>query len=587
MSSLPKQAARRVNLHGKGTKMDNFNKKVIASAIGSGVLAAGIGAAINRNRAAKKRQKALDANKSKNAIVIDINKAGFLKDLPTPTQLATERGEIAKPQEAAEVVAPKTQEATNPSVSAPANGTEMSPEEIAAAKKNILRNNGRKVDFFGKRASESKDDGENKGKEEKKNDKPIVSQEPSETSVKKIENKESKESTLPPRNELGQFTSKTDPTGVVRAEKEATDRNSQSAGEFGKNLFLHPLDTASGIWGGIKSHKPFAFAAGSVASLYLAAMIVDKINDMRSKKAKRDSESARNEYAKLLQSGDQEKAAGWEENIGLLAGGAVVVPAVFTAMIANKIMERRKAEKEKAKGISDSFPGEPVILYKTSEAKDIQITPETALTLFMLKKAMFEEEIVKEAQFGALTPAVKAVKDRANKIIGDLGAKAEEFKPYAELMPHYNMQTGELSDEGWKLLGSGKLNNMLYGIADGYLNNGGKTNIPFNIDKIKQDPRLLDIYANLFSSGDERAKQIQAQAVDKKLSAYFGNNGFGGWLKKIISWLANNTGIGGWFFRRNLKDNLAGALGTKFPEQPQAQNQSAGATAAATSETAK
>lgn len=553
--------------------MDEFTKKVIVSAIGAAGLASGVGLMVNKNRAAKARNKAIDPKKSKNAIVVNIDKDGFLKDLPTPTQLASERGEIINNTDNSGVTThnPATDNNTQ---DAQVKNVQMTPEEIAAAKKTILRNTGRKIDYFGKRASDDKKD--------HGDDKAIVSMDKSEDAVKKIEGKESKESHLPPRNELGQFTSQTDPTGVIQAEKKA---------QFGLGDFF------KGIGRGATSHKPFAFAAGSVASLYLAAMVVDRVNEIRAKKAQRDSESARDEYVKLLQANNQEKSAQWGENIGLLANGAIVVPAVFAAMIANKVMERRKKEKEKAKGMSDSYPDDPIILYKTSDAKDIQITPDTALTLFMLKQAMFEDEIskcnIKSADIlSAVDKAVGAGVDALNNVGKMIG---EEYKKYVD-------PNGGLTDEGWKMLGSDQFNDPLYDMMERYVGgnrgNGGNDlgnklkGFGLDYNRIKQDPRFLDISVKLLSANNPRADKINQMALNKhmdaKLNSYLGNNGFGGWLKQILSWIINNTGIGKWYYMRNLKGNLAGKLGTKFnnesPASTTPETQTVDSTAAQTTE---
>lgn len=531
--------------------MDDFTKKVILSTIGAGTLAAGIGSVINRNRMAKKREKSLDIKKSKNTIVIDINKKGFMKDLPTPTELAKERGEIVQGQDG-NVSNPSSQAVASIGPSNVSPKSEMTPEEIAAVKKNIIRNNGRKVDFFGKRASDNKKDEESESDNNKNDNKGIVSNDAVDTAVKKVESKESKETHLPPRNELGQFTSPTDPTGVVQTEKKA------GLGDF-----------FSGIRSGATSYKPLMLAGGSVASLYLSAMIVDKINEIRANRAKRDADSAREEYAKLLQYDNQEKSAQWGENIGLIANGAIVIPAVFAAMIANKVMERRKAEKDKAKLVSDSYPNDPTILYKTSDAKDIQITPDTALTLFILKQAMFEDEISE----GNIKSA--ATRDEVGRYIG---AGINALSNAGKMIEKYIDPNGGLTDAGWERLGSGQFNDRLYDVMEGYVggNAGNASNDlgnklkDFGVDynRIKQDPRFLDICAKLLSDNNPRADKINQMALnkytDEKLNRYLGNNGFGGWLKQILSWIIKNTGIGKWYYMRNLKGNLAGKLGTKY-----------------------
>lgn len=537
-------------------------KKYLSMGLGAAVLSAGIGAVVRNNRAKKAREKAIDATKATNAIVVPIRKDKFVEGLPTPAELAASRGEtpgggqVQPPESVAD---------------------SMSPEDIEARKKELLR--GRKFDFFGstKKAQAKKDDGE-QGDDEEKGKKGI----PRASDSKKESNGNKEPRILPPRNAAGQFTSPTDPVAVPDQEKYAE----WDWLESGKNLFLHPFNTLGGAWDSATT-RPLYITAGGIGSIFLASMLVDKVNEIRAKKAKGDAEVARNEYVRLLQSNEKSAAEqGYRDTenpisaAGTMLGASFVVPMALSAIIANKIMARRKAEKDKKKEMSDSYPDEPIILYKTSSDKEIELTPESALALIMVKRAMFASfeiaDLEKEAAWGGdwifrnvnggLGEFAQSVKDTAS----DIGNAAKLWNAI-ELD-----ENGRLTDKSYEALAGDEYDEALYNLANGWIN-GSKSKIPgLMADKMKAiaaDPRTYDLFANKFANKEGRFYKkrwgaLQDAAIDRELGNTFGKTGFRGWLKGIISWLVKNTGLGGWMMRRGLK----GRLGT----QPQ-QQQNAGA----------
>ena len=541
--------------------MDPDNKamlsKYLKMGIGSAVLAAGIGAVIRRNRANKDRNKAINASKNKNAIIIPVKEEDFLKDLPTPEAFAASRGGSEPVVESQAVAA-----------------TELTPEEIAAKKKEILRS-GSKFNFFRNKAAEdSKPEiKEEKSDVEKSDDKkPILNDE-----EPKSEGKESKEITLPPRNDLGQFVSPTDPTGVAKSEKDAEFDWTGS----GKNLFFHPIKTIGGAWDSATS-RPIYLAAGGIGSLFLASMIVDKVNEIRSKKAKGDADAARERYVKLLQGQEEKTAAesGYKDTenpfsaAGTLLGGSFIIPAALSAIIANKIMEKRKEDKAKSKEMSDSYPEEPIILYKTYMGKKAEITPETALALISIKRSMLKsaeeyDRMEKNAAVtvGDLKNGVKVLSAVMNPTGAALEYGAEKLKQYgpaiikkvqdankyAKYKPvldiiNNNWEEGKgLSDNGYELLQKPEYDGIVYDLSRMMANPDPNSKLPKEyedkVNVLRRDPRTNDLLQGKFSNDKaigygQRWGKWQDEEIEKGVGEDFGNEGIGGLFKNIHSWPA-------------------------------------------------
>lgn len=322
--------------------------KYLKYAIASGVAAGGIGVAARRIKDENARAKATSLDEHKNVITIPIRKDSFMEGLPTPEELAKSRdgGQVAQ--------------ITN----------QLSPDEIAARKKDIVRSNARKLDFFRKAAQDNgvekpkdeKNDGDGDEKK-KKSDAPVL------------------------RDQSGRFASPTDPVAVENAEKTAE-------GIF--DMLANPKRTAKELWHSA-TFKPLALMGGGLASVYIASKIVDAVNKRRRESSKSRVDSERDEYVKLLQEGE-EKSAQAKGKVGdnplygaaAVLGGSFLVPALLSAIVVNRMMNQKRKEKDKLSQLSDSYPDEPVILYKTSEADEMEITPEAAFAVLTVKSAMFK-----------------------------------------------------------------------------------------------------------------------------------------------------------------------------------------------------
>ena len=477
--------------------------KYLKAGLGAGVLASGVGLAVSRAKANEERA-SRKPEESKNAIIVDIRKDNFLKDIPTPED---QKNMVSGTKLLAQPSATEGQQS-------------MTPEEIAAIKKDVLRRNERKFNFFGKSAKD--------------------------TSIKE-DNKE------------------------VSSEKTAGFWDTIT------NFAFRPVDTTKDLgkrfFNGATT-GPLSLAAGGVTAVYLSALIVDKINKMRADASKQKAKSARNEYVKLLQGSDESEKYAFDlaSSTGALVGGSFIIPAVLSAVITNKIMERRNEKDKKAKSMTNSFPEEPLILYKTSEAKEIPIKPETAFVAMMLKMAMFEtiESMEKVAQVNDTSKDDALYAPYVNNIIGTLGDKsntdlvlnlADSYKNKNKDDIHANL----MSLAGRTIIGMGRdfyddLNNRRWEEAM------NKSKDFFNIFRLDKNELIRRV------SGDRRAYdaivgQMNSEAGTKWLenttNQYLTDNLVKNRILRkdspilrIMQWIMNNMGVGKLIARNEVYNKL-------------------------------
>lgn len=344
-------------------KFVNLLKKYGKQGLAAGVLAAGVGAYANRSKAKKVREAANNIAEQRNAITIHVNKDNFLEGLPTPEEFA------------------------NSQVAAAVNG-----EKVASV---------HKFDFFNKKAS--------CGKAEKPVEKSEIA----------------KKERIVVRDQSGKFAGQTDKVEVSKekkAEYDVLDNLMTSV--------IHPIETLKGMEDAA-TVRPTALAAGALTSILVSSYIIDMVKKVRERRAKERLNSSRSKYINLLEGGEKAAQAepGFQDTDNIMsllagvAGGSFIIPAALSALVVNRIIQQRKAEKKKEKMESDSYPDEPYIVYKTAEGKDMPISPETALASMVVKRAMFEcvEAIPVEksaeifpSQKGAVSRAVELMSDPAN-----------------------------------------------------------------------------------------------------------------------------------------------------------------------------
>lgn len=598
------------------TAMSHDEKmKYLKASIIAAVGAAGIGAFARAKSARKRREKALDVSKSKNAIIVDVKKKTFLDGLPTPQELAESRGELAQmPSDAvhdvqAELPAPP--------------GEGLSEKEIEDRKKEILR--GRKVDFFSKRAKDGDEGGEKEdSREDEKDD-----------GKKKISEEEYDGRTIL-RDQTGKFVSPTDPVAVQQAEKDAGVKGFS-------DIFLHPIDSAERVVDAAKGH-PVVFTAGALGSMYIAAKLSNAIGEIRKRRAKKRLDEARDKYVELLEDPESEKVADADirDLTGAAIGASFIVPLALTALVTNRIIENRRKEKEKRKEVSDSYPDDPYVLYKVSEDRSMKVSPEAMLTLLSIKRAMIEDAEAEEALrlSGACEKTAQADNGQKNwfqrfvnkldgvyknAVLGYLGRygikfTSEDFDKYINDAKPFS--DDEAYDELYKSLAGDENNGTLMSMVNGYL--ARKPGETYDIKKDtatllnSMDPatraryirtmlgkvkyEIKDGKTQLDTSGieshlngmkerfakDRRMQELLLKRMDSPAYADVWNpiiegqvnkyltskEGWGldknGFLFKVISWIANNTGLGKYFAKRHLNNMFYAA------RKPQ-QNASGGA----------
>lgn len=547
-----------------------YVKAAIVAAIGS----AGIGALVRSLKAKSDRSKALDVDSSKNAIIVPIKKSKFVEGLPTPDEFAASKKELKTPSQ------PKIEQA--PSFAS------MDPSDIAARKKEILR--GRKVDFFGKRAAvkaaqpEKKDGGDKQKKVEE-----VVSEE-------KIDGR------VVLRGQDGKFVRPTDPIAVKQVEKDA--------GMGILDTIAHPGKALGKAWDAAKE-RPVMLTAGALGSIYLAAKISDAINESRRKHAKQRLDGARERYVELLEADNEKKAFDMDvpETAGTVLGTAFIVPMALTALVTNKIIENRNSEKKKAKEMSDSYPDDPVVLYKTSKAKEVRISPDTAVAAIMFKVAMMEAaENHHECSF--LNKEAKLRDDLAMSVINGI----KEFG--SGMKKGLDISDADASDMVLGMMENPNNSNYVLDMVKARENNDpvGVQNAFMGMANNSFDPKKPDMrYAQLIATYGKDAKR-QKSLMDSIMTSNrmqdlmvdrFTNDEYkdtfgaykdeliakrmglkpGGMLANIISWFLNATGLGNHLVKSQMYDKFKGFRDQAAQNAAAAKKQVAGSTEAATSAT--
>ena len=471
--------------------------KYLKAALGAGTLAAGAGVAMSRLKAKKDKKDLTDLGKARNVIIVPVKKESFMSGLPTPDDFAKTFAASSKP-------------------GAAAPSAEMSAEDIEAKKKAVL--NGRKVDFFGKAASVKKAE-DNAAKEGGKSDK-----------------KDGEGAVL--RDVNGRFASPTDPVYVAHEEKSA---------EGFLDMITHPDRTGKAMFSaGVV--RPLAFTAGGLASVYLAAKLVEAVNNVRKSRSSEDVENAREEYVKLLEGGEKSaQAAG--NNIAYTTlttlGGAFMLPAALSAVIVNKIMEKRKADEKKKSLQSDSYPDEPLILYKTSEDKEIAISAETALSAILVKRAMIvgaeridRSGIEKDAFLGFNSSSQDDIVNGAVDALGmpeNSGNLLNLTKAYVSGDDDaVNSAIGAIKSTASEGMGAwDKFKTWWKTPSNAY-------NSPAFKDKLMSSGRFQDMMIGKFRD-DDAFKSYGNQMIDDYIGRTFKKDG---WLFNILSSLAKNTSFG-------------------------------------------
>jgi hypothetical protein len=340
--------------------------KIIKSMIIAGGGAALIGA-LARSMKKKKPEK---IEKNKNAIIVPISQSNFLSDLPTPDEFAQMKGESGGTKVASSVEKPESKA---------------------------------KFDFFKKASSSKKAEDSEPEKKDDKKDEPTKDPVGVSESPKPVTEEKKGDGRIILRGQDGRFVSPTDPIAVEKVEKVAEGDGS------GWDVVLHPVDSAKSMINSATEaagnaaktvlnaavDKPVWYTAGALGSIIIAAKISDYINKNRVKQTKRSLNRAREKYIELL----NEKSAGALDTTGTVLGASFIIPFALAAIIKNRMIENEKKEAKKRKEMTNSYPDDPVILYKTIDDKEIGIPPKVAMAAIMVKRAMIlSSEMEKMAQ---------------------------------------------------------------------------------------------------------------------------------------------------------------------------------------------
>lgn len=500
--------------------MTDQQKKYLKAAVISAISMAGVGAFVRDWRARERRKKKQNVENSGDSIVIPIVKSDFLRDVPTPEERSAD-------------MADKLAEATCVQ--------------------------GRKFDFFGKSAGEGNSEVSGHGNAHEDAGMPVNEKKVSEEKI---------DGRIVLRGQDGRFVSKTDPVAVI----DDGSHTEKSAGMGFWDSVFHPIEFFKST-GSAAVKDPLWLTGGMLGSIYLAAKISEMINEKRKEKSRARAEASRDEYAKLLESGDdglEEKKAesGLPEGAGMVLGTSFFVPMALTAMVANKIIENRDNEKKKQKQRSNSYPRDPTFLYHVIDGDGetkIAMAPDRALALMMFKTAMVasceEQMIEKDAQiagtlgdmalqYAANTTPGLIARSAAGSIPGVRIDNAEAQKRIMDILRSNDDALlgivkkrigGDVAgaDRDLRSLITSKdpaLAGRMY--VSGYDSDPAKRNSLEN--SIYSSPALTDLMAERFT--DEKRKDTFGAYADELIGKRMGLRN-GSLLHKIIMWLMEMFGM--------------------------------------------
>ena len=521
--------------------------KVVAAIIFGGGGAAMLAEMARKEKMEKKKINDRGDVSPADAIVVSLSRNSLLRDIPLPRdqrKITNNNGE--------KLLGASPEIKDERSVS--------DAEDIEKRKKEILMaSKSGKFDFFGKVAAtvDKEDDKKIDDEQIKSDGKHIVSDkvdnateaaeggdvpEKSDT-VHQPAKKKDPEDNLPPRNELGQFTSPTDPTGVRGAEKDA-----------GALDYLME-----------RAKMPILYTGGAFASLYLASKITDAINKNRVEESEDGVEKSRKAYISKLngvdndddsEEGKQEKVAGLLDSATTGAIAAFLIPGAMTYYVVKKIMENRRLEKEKTKSFAKSMPDEKTFLYKVSEDCSYEVSPKTVLAMLYMNKRLIEGSgsgIQKSAgwfdnfRFNASPYDVDTAKERLFKHLSN----PENDADLLEMAKAY--EAGDYDKAKSVAAGMIPLGERAWH-SKAFLN-------PDVIKSLREDPRMATLINNRFADPTKQNTwgAWGDQLVDKNLAKKFKP---GSIMHSIVSWLYKTFGFG----RGAIYDRVNGMFGPEEEE---------------------
>lgn len=571
--------------------------KYIKAAIVASIAAAGIGALVRSEKSRKDRKKSMDAEKSENAIVVPVKRSKFMEGLPTPSELAASRGESDSAQAPVALPGPSVSDA-------------MGADDIAAIKREILR--GRKVDFFGKRAADKEKDEEGRGKEvtEEKYDGRTVL-----------------------RDQTGKFVSPTDPAAVEQVKEaqlvgiwDSIAHPIDSAERIGKAIVDKPIMFTAGALGSIYLAKKISDAINSIRR----ERAKERLDDARQRYV--DLLESDNEKVAQEKGTDVRDLTG--TMIGASFFVPLAITALVTnKIIENRRREKAKSKDMSDSYPDEPYILYKVSEDRSMKVSPEAMLTLLSIKRAMIEDAEAEEalrrsgECEKTAQFGKLlVNSLKRVgsalegKNKTEVLAGlkrfGINFTDEEFNKYL------NNATPFSDNDAYKAMIESmkdpRNNATLGNMVSGYLNRQAGGTYNFNndaasfvnamdpatrarfaanmIDKVKFSENGLDISDVQKSiqgmkdkiSADPSMQKLLLERMDAPEYADVWNpiiegqvnkyltskEGWGldpnGFLFKVISWIANNTGLGKYFAKRHLNNMFYAA------RNPQ-QNASAGA----------
>ena len=489
---------------------DEDKKKYLKAAILSAISVAGVGAFVRNWKAKNDRKKKFDFAKNRDAIVIPVYEDKFMSDVQSPDEREKEmEGKVVED-------------------SSPLGGF---------------------FDFFSKKSEHNRTD-DTEGGEKKDVETPVNEKKVTEEKI---------DGRVVLRGQDGKFVSPTDPVAVKDIEKDA---------EMGFwDSVLHPVDFTKNLGQAFVDY-PLAITGGALGSILLATKIVDYLNKKRKRNSENRVEDARDRYISLLEGSEgSEKKAGIDVPgvAGTVLGTAFFVPMALAAMVTNKIIENREAEKKKRASMADSYPHDPVFLYNVVGGEKIAMSADRALSLMMFKTAMVasceEIDLEKSAQSGPHVPlfnprgeespfayllrkGFKAIRGHDDIDVkeakkGILDVLSKNPKEFLDIIRARSEGDNERSSDLLRKLIMEKnkdFGEKLY--ESGYRTDPDMRNALEN--EIYGSPELTKLVANRFT--DDKYKDTFGAYADELIGKKLGLRQ-GSFLHKILLWLMNAFGM--------------------------------------------
>jgi hypothetical protein len=451
-------------------------RDMLVAVLAGGAGIAGLSAILGAAKSKKEKAKILDVREGKGTIIVPFKKSKLMDGLVSPDEFERMYNERHSTPQIA--------------YNSPQQDSSAVQEDIDAKKKSILAQS-RGINYFkAAQANESHRErfelelGSDQGNSDEKDTKLDMRKSRAGEGVKNPSDNSSDQ----PRDELGRFASKD--SDKNSGENKTTSEKSANA--LVDNVVLYPM----------------GYVGAAFGMMWLAEKLASKINERRLKVAKNDLDHARDQYVSNLEemgkTAEDDDGPGVLGTMGRAFGASFIIPLFFSAMIANRIMEKRYETKKKAKEEAGGIPDEPVVvydvvddvnknpsvgdvppggikmasdddvfgarlMYKMADGSSIEVSAKSAMAAVLVKSAMIDAIIGGGTEKQAAEPAKENLMQRlarkgarlarkgARLVVNNNGGLVESLEPGVKGMMYTDglvrtFNNGKATPETWNYL---------------------------------------------------------------------------------------------------------------------------------------